>query len=291
MGDIKVTPEQLRKVAGTIRSTITNATATQERLKRDIDMISSNWLGSTYMKFNTDFRDSSFKMAQFITILEPLEKFLLDSANKFEQVDNMDVAIAMASGILNKNNDKVEYLTGKAEGAEGDRLGGKLEGTVVNGEFELSKDSKINTKFGTGSAELNIPYSKETLREDASSGNLIGGKVEGRAQETSYVRTDIPYMEDITVTQKMHDFSSIVGYDEYTAKVGAEYSSRKYELLLEKIDVPDIIPYFSDHDITIRLELGVGTYGYKLHMGQEKGFYASYEGFGGGFFLKPEKKE
>ncbi|MEV5109023.1 hypothetical protein MRBLBA3_000967 [Bacillus sp. LBA3-1-1.1] len=98
-------------------------------------------------------------------------------------------------------------------------------------------------------------------------------------------------MEDITVTQKMHDFSSIVGYDEYTAKVGAEYSSRKYELLLEKIDVPDIIPYFSDHDITIRLELGVGIYGYKLHMGQEKGFYASYEGFGGGFFLKLEKKE
>ncbi|MEI3911283.1 MULTISPECIES: hypothetical protein [Bacillus] len=46
----------------------TNATATQERLKRDIDMISSNWLGSTYMKFNTDFRDSSFKMTQFKTI-------------------------------------------------------------------------------------------------------------------------------------------------------------------------------------------------------------------------------
>lgn len=43
-------------------------------------------------------------------------------------------------------------------------------------------------------------------------------KVEARAQETSYVRTDIPYMEDITVTQKMHDFSSIVGYDEYTPR-------------------------------------------------------------------------
>lgn len=109
MGDIKVTPEQLRKVAGTIRSTIMNATATQERLKRDIDMISSNWLGSTYMKFNTDFRDSSFKMAQFIIILEPLEKFLLDSANKFEQVDNMDVAIALASSILTGKPFKGDY--------------------------------------------------------------------------------------------------------------------------------------------------------------------------------------
>ncbi|MEY8350907.1 hypothetical protein AALF16_21995 [Bacillus cereus] len=38
MGDIKVTPEQLRKVAWSIRSTNTDATATQERLKKDIDM-------------------------------------------------------------------------------------------------------------------------------------------------------------------------------------------------------------------------------------------------------------
>ena len=98
-------------MAGTIRSTIMNATATQERLKRDIDMISGEWVGSTYMKFNTDFRDSSFKMAQFITILEPLEKFLLDSANKFEKVDNMDVAIAMASTILTGKPFKGDYET------------------------------------------------------------------------------------------------------------------------------------------------------------------------------------
>ncbi len=98
-------------------------------------MISSNWLGSTYMKFNTDFRDSSFKTAQFITILELLEKFLLDSANKFEQVDNMDVAIAMASGILNKNNDKVEYLTGSSEVVKGNRVGGKLEGYTTKHNY------------------------------------------------------------------------------------------------------------------------------------------------------------
>lgn len=87
------------------------------------------------MKFNTDFRDSSFKTAQFITILEPLEKFLLDSANKFEQVDNMDVAIAMASGILNKNNDKVEYLTGSSEVVKGNRVGGKLEGYTTKHNY------------------------------------------------------------------------------------------------------------------------------------------------------------
>jgi len=90
MGNIKVTPEELRKVAWSIRSTITNVAATQERLKKDIDMLCNVWMGATYMKFNTDFRDSSLEMAKFTIILEPLEKFLLDSANKFEQVDNMD---------------------------------------------------------------------------------------------------------------------------------------------------------------------------------------------------------
>lgn len=116
-------------MAGTIRSTITNATATQERLKRDIDMISSNWLGTTYMKFNTDFRDSSFKMAQFITILEPLEKFLLATAKKFEETDNMEVASSVGSLYLqDRVNGQTEFFIGSAEWKEDGRLGGKRRG-------------------------------------------------------------------------------------------------------------------------------------------------------------------
>lgn len=131
-------------------------------------MISSNWLGSTYMKFNMDFRDSSFKMAQFITILEPLEKFLLDSANKFEQVDNMDVAIAMASTILTGKPFKGDYETfvGKTDFSTDGKLMIKGEGSIFKGEFELAEGTNYGIKAGNGLFEGNIPYTFKTISED-----------------------------------------------------------------------------------------------------------------------------
>lgn len=291
MGNIKVTPEQLRKVAFSIRSTITNATATQERLKKDIDMISNVWMGSTYMKFNTDFRDSSFRMAQFIVILEPLEKFLLDSANKFEQVDNMDVAIAMASGILNPNNDKVEYFTGSAEGAQEGRVGGKLEGTILNSTTEIGKGTTVNNKLGTGTLEANFGKSQEAIMEDITTGGLFGFKAEASFMENSIEKEGL-LGEKASVTQKYQNISSAFGVDEYTFKADAAYTAHKYEVLFEKIDIPDIIPYFRDHDITLRFELGVGNLGFKVHAGAENGIYTPlYKDFAAGFFVKPEKKE
>ncbi|EJQ09796.1 WXG100 family type VII secretion target [Bacillus cereus] len=291
MGDIKVTPEQLRKVAGTIRSTITNATATQERLKRDIDMISSNWLGSTYMKFNTDFCDSSFKMAQFITILEPLEKFLLDSANKFEQVDNMDVAIAMASGILNKNNDKVEYLTGSSEVVNGNRVGGKLEGTLLNTTTDIGKGTTINNKLMTANLEANFGLDTKTIKEDITTGGLFGFKAEASNLESNIEKKDF-IGENTTLTSKYQNFNLALGIDEYTFKAEAGYTAHKYEALFEKVDIPDIIPYFRDNDFTMRFELGAGNFGFKVHAGAENGFYTPvYKDFAVGFFVKREEKE
>ncbi|WP_078418798.1 WXG100 family type VII secretion target [Bacillus cereus] len=293
IGDIKVTPEQLRKVAGTIRSTITNATVTQERLKRDIDMISSNWLGSTYMKFNTDFRDSSFKMAQFIIILEPLEKFLLDSANKFEQVDNMDVAIALASSILTGKPFKGDYevLKGDFKFAEGDHTGFKAEGSLIEGEYEISQGNKLAFKGGSGSLEVSIPKDEKILIGDVAGGGLVGIKAGGSFFESSIQKEmSNDYVGQATVTQKYGDVSGVAGIDEYTLKLGAEVTVNKYELLLEKIDVPNIIPFFEDHDLTVRLEYGFGTAGAKIHLGQEMGAYFG-KSHGGGFFAKFEKKD
>ncbi|TXR99538.1 WXG100 family type VII secretion target [Bacillus sp. SH7-1] len=291
MGDIKVTPEQLRKVAGNIRSTITNATATQERLKRDIDMISSNWLGSTYMKFNTDFRDSSFKMAQFIIILEPLEKFLLDSANKFEQVDNMDVAIALASSILTGKPFKGDYetLTGDFKLAEGNRVGMKAEGSLIKGEYEISKGTKLTFKGGNGSLETSVPMDEKTFISDVAGGGLVGFKVGASLFEDSIEKEiNSGFAEKATVTQKFADASAVVGIDEYTFQLGAEVTAQKYEALFEKIDIPDFIPFFKDHDLTVRLEYGFGTGGAKIHLGQEMGAYFG-KAHGGGFFAKFEK--
>ncbi|GLV65259.1 hypothetical protein Bmyc01_39280 [Bacillus mycoides] len=286
MGDIKVTPEQLRKVAWTIRSTITNATATQERLKRDIDMISSNWLGSTYMKFNMDFRDSSFKMAQFITILEPLEKFLLDSANKFEQVDNMDVAIAMASTILTGKPFKGDYktLTGSTKVNTEDRYRIKTEGSLLEGEYELSENSKLGFKAGHAELEVGLPYKIDTIKEDVLTGKIFGAKggVTGFEDSLSFKN---PYVSEISVTQKFIDASVVYGVEDYTFKNDAEVTIQKYEAKLDRIDIPNIIPFFKDHDLEVRAEFGLGTFGYKFHVGQETGAYV-----GGGLFAKFKKR-
>lgn len=98
------------------------------------------------------------------------------------------------------------------------------------------------------------------------------------------------YVGQATVTQKYGDVSGVAGIDEYTLKLGAEVTVNKYELLLEKIDVPNIIPFFEDHDLTVRLEYGFGTAGAKIHLGQEMGAYFG-KSHGGGFFAKFEKKD
>ena len=45
-----------------------------------------------------------------------------------------------------------------------------------------------------------------------------------------------------------------------------EATVNKYELLFEKVDIPNIIPFFEDHDLTVRLEYGLGTAGAKIHL-------------------------
>ncbi|WP_243521821.1 WXG100 family type VII secretion target [Bacillus pseudomycoides] len=290
MGNIKVTPEQLRKVALSIRSTITNATATQERLKKDIDMLCNAWMGATYMKFNTDFRDSSLKMAQFTIILEPLEKFLLDSANKFEQVDKMDVAIAMASTILTGKPFKGDYETfvGKTDFSTDGKLMIKGEGSIFKGELELAEGTNYGIKAGNGLFEGNIPYTFKTISEDLVQGNLIGAKFEANALDHSFSKK-LPFAEDLTVTQKFLNGSYVFGIDQYTFKNDYELTAHKYEVVLNKIEIPDYIPFLGDYDITLKGEYGFG-YGYKFHLGKETGGYATApNGHGGGFFFKFDK--
>ncbi|MCC2324952.1 MULTISPECIES: WXG100 family type VII secretion target [Bacillus cereus group] len=297
MGDIKVTPEQLRKVAGTIRSTIMNATATQERLKRDIDMISSNWLGSTYMKFNTDFRDSSFKMAQFIIILEPLEKFLLDSANKFEQVDNMDIAIAMASAYLGKPvlDGETNFFNGEAKLQEGKRFGFEVNGSLVEGQYKFAKGNELAFKAIGGSSEVNLPFTLNSIKDDVMEGKTIGIKTEVTGLEAS-IQTDSPIGvgENLKTTQKFATGSYIVGVDEYSWKNEYAVALHSYELELSKIDIPDFIPILGGYDVTLKGEYAVGSYGYKFNIGKETGGYVTTpNGYGGGFSFKfsKEKKE
>ncbi|PFE03374.1 type VII secretion protein [Bacillus cereus] len=285
MGNIKVTPEELRKVAWSIRSTITNAKTTQEQLKKDIDMLCNAWMGATYMKFNTDFRDYSLRMARFTIILEPLEKFLLATAQKFEETDNMEIASFVGSVYLQEPvNGQTEILTGSAEWKEDGRLGGKGEGDLVTGKFAISENTNFSFKAGHGEIDINAPYTFDAIKEDLFTGNIIGGKVGVTGLENT-ITTSAIFDREMKVTQKFLDGSLAYGIEDYTFKDDAELTVQKYELST-KIDIPDFIPIIGEYDLEVRGELGLGTFGYRFHVGQETGGYVGGGKVGGGLFAK-----
>lgn len=184
-----------------------------------------------------------------------------------------------------------EVLKGDFKFAEGDHMGFKAEGSLIEGEYEISQGNKLAFKGGSGSFEASIPKDGKTLISDVAGGDLVGIKAGGSLFESSIQKEmSNDYVGQVTVTQKYGDVSGVAGIDEYTLKLGAEATVNKYEVLFEKIDIPDFIPFFKDHDLTVRLEYGFGTGGAKIHLGQEMGAYFG-ETHGGGFFAKFEKKD
>ncbi|CAG9611828.1 hypothetical protein BACCIP111899_01000 [Bacillus rhizoplanae] len=210
-----------------------------------------------------------------------IQKITEDKAREAEKLANLK----------KEPNDKTKILKGSAEGAKENRLGGKLEGTVVDATTDIGRGTAVNNKLLTGNLEANFGKNKEAIIEDIYTGGLFGFKAEASFLESNIEKEEF-IGEKTTVTQKFQNVSSAFGIDEYSFKADASYTAHKYEVLLEKIDIPDIIPYFSDNDFTVRFEFGIGNVGFKLHAGAENGFYTPlYKDFAVGFFVKPEKKE
>ena len=169
-------------------------------------------------------------------------------------------------------------------------MGFKAEGSLIEGEYEISESNKLAFKGGSGFFKASIPMDEKTFIGDVAGEDLVGIKAGGSAFESSIQKEmSNDYVGKATITQKYGDTSLVAGTDEYTLKLGAEVTTQKYEVLHEKIEIPDFIPFFKDHDLTVRLEYGFGTGGAKIHLGKEMGVYYG-EAHGGGIFAKFEKK-
>lgn len=134
-----------------------------------------------------------------------------------------------------------------------------------------------------------LPYKFDTIKEDVLTGKILGvkGGVTGFEDSLSFKN---PYVSEISVTQKFIDASVVYGVEDYTFKDDAEVTIQKYEAKLDRIDIPNIIPFFKDHDLEVRAEFGLGTFGYKFHVGQETGAYVGGGKVGGGLFAKFKKR-
>ncbi|HDR7711741.1 TPA: hypothetical protein QCX89_003770 [Bacillus cereus] len=192
------------------------------------------------------------------------------------------------AGTKKDDKDNIKYFTGKAEWKDGDRVGGVLEGSVIDGKGPLGNNSEWNMK--------------------ALSGNIIGAKIEGSALENSFKITKIKVPittfigpigpirftpQELTITQKFGEANFTTGVDQYTLKIASELTANKYEAELNLFHIPDFVPFIGDHDVIAKGELGLGTFGYKVKLGAETGGYFGEEFGLGGFikFEKPKKEE
>ncbi|KWU59306.1 hypothetical protein AWW70_18690 [Bacillus mycoides] len=206
-----------------------------------------------------------------------------------DKVHEKEVAKKKAQAVVKKD---VEYLKGSIEKKEGDRFGLKAEGAIMKSTNKITDKSKFTFKAGSGSAEFNLPYSLDTIKEDVLKKDMIGIKIEGAvAEESIKIDTSSKFGEDLTLTSKQGTASYVYGFEGYTFKSETLIALQTYEAEITKIKIPDYIPVLGDYDISVKGEIIIGGYGYRFRVGEESGFSAtSPNGYGGGVSFKFEKE-
>ncbi len=225
------------------------------------------------------------------------------SIQKITETKTREANKIAQAGIKKDDKDNIKYFTGEAEWKDGDRVGGVLEGSVIDGKEPLGNNSEWNMKALSGKIDVNVPFSVDAAKDDLVAGNIIGAKIEGSALENSFKITKIKVPittfigpigpirftpQELTLTQKFGEANFTTGVDQYTLKIASELTANKYETELNLFHIPDFVPFIGDYDVIAKGELGLGTFGYKVKLGAETGGYFGEE-FGLGGFIKFEK--
>ncbi|HDR7621744.1 type VII secretion protein [Bacillus cereus] len=222
--------------------------------------------------------------------LSAIGAFISIDKNCFYEVDQMNYMIAKA-----KSQNDVEYFQGSAEALKDGRFSAKLNGTVMTSKHTLSDKTNFTFKALTGSGEMNLPYTLNSIKEDVLQKNMIGIKLEGAVAEESIVynyNSPKGLGESVTFTSKQGTASYVQGLEGFTAKSEVMVAVQTYEAEVSRIKIPDFIPGIGDYDITVKGELILGGFGYKIRAGQEFALSAvAPNGYGGGFSFKFQKEE
>ncbi|HDR7635184.1 TPA: hypothetical protein QCX75_003990 [Bacillus mycoides] len=141
--------------------------------------------------------------------LSAIGAFISIDKNCFYEVDQMNYMIAKA-----KSQNDVEYFQGSAEALKDGRFGAKLNGTVMTSKHTLSDKTNFTFKALTGSGEMNLPYTLNSIKEDVLQKNMIGIKLEGAVAEESIVynyNSPKGLGESVTFTSKQGTASYVQG--------------------------------------------------------------------------------
>lgn len=85
--NIKITPEEVRSVAAQFKDSSAQSDQMVQKLNTTMKNLQQNWAGASSQHFYQQFEQWTTTMKQFVTLLDDINKQLLQVADRFEQAD------------------------------------------------------------------------------------------------------------------------------------------------------------------------------------------------------------
>ncbi|HDR8195947.1 WXG100 family type VII secretion target [Bacillus thuringiensis] len=259
MGEIKVTPEELRNRAKNFKYASAEATDRHNRILSELLKLQMRWIGASSLSFYNDLPTLTKAYESFNSHLKNIEEELVRIALKFETTDNNGVN--MTSGA---NGLSTAGLSAAGLGA----------GLGINNKVNLQS---ITDLLSTKSKEAYLYNEKSgPLYAKAIGGEVKAGAIIGGSASYNTVKVGIEGSANINGRDFKGEASLSMANAEVAAKVdkngfeiGAEASLAKYEA---GIDIP--IP-FTDHDLHLGGSASLGQAGGSLKV-SSSGFKVNF---------------
>ncbi|HDR7634938.1 TPA: WXG100 family type VII secretion target [Bacillus mycoides] len=254
MGEIKVTPEELRNRAKNFKYASAEATDRHNRILSELLNLQMRWIGASSLSFYNDLPTLTKAYESFNSHLKNIEEELVRIALKFETTDNNGVNMT--------------------SGATGLSTAGLSAGLGINNKVNLQS---ITDLLSTKSKEGYL-YNERSgpLYAKAIGGELKAGAIIGGSASYNTVKVGIEGSVNIDGRDLKGEASLSMANAEVAAKIdkngfelGAEASLAKYEA---GIDIP--IP-FTDHDLHLGGSASLGQAGGSLKV-SSSGFKVNF---------------
>ncbi|ABY45970.1 MULTISPECIES: WXG100 family type VII secretion target [Bacillus] len=259
MGEIKVTPEELRNRAKNFKYASAEATDRHNRILSELLNLQMRWIGASSLSFYNDLPTLTKAYESFNSHLKNIEEELVRIALKFETTDNNGVN--MTSGATGLST------AGLSAAGLGAGLGINNKVNLQSITDLLSTKSKEGYLYNERSGPL---YAK------AIGGELKAGAIIGGSASYNTVKVGIEGSVNIDGRDLKGEASLSMANAEVAAKIdkngfelGAEASLAKYEA---GIDIP--IP-FTDHDLHLGGSASLGQAGGSLKV-SSSGFKVNF---------------
>ncbi|PGO84989.1 type VII secretion protein [Bacillus thuringiensis] len=250
MGEIKVTPEELRNRAKNFKYASAEATDRHNRILSELLNLQMRWIGASSLSFYNDLPTLTKAYESFNSHLKNIEEELVRIALKFETTDNNGVNMTSGANGLSTAGLSAAGLSAAGLGA----------GLGINNKVNLQS---ITDLLSTKSKEAYLYNEKSgPLYAKAIGGEVKAGAIIGGSASYNTVKVGIEGSANINGRDFKGEASLSMANAEVAAKVdkngfeiGAEASLAKYEA---GIDIP--IP-FTDHDLHLGGSASLGQAG------------------------------